>query len=415
MWPLIKRWRDWVMNDLWPMHRIGPQPQALHYSYEKAGLTVNDQPIPWNAEAVLVEALLRLPTVARQKGDFQLRLPGPVIFPAENLRREEGSERHHLFFRLPPIPETVTAEILWRNCLLGQLTLPMLTRDEFIRQLRLQLPTLFVRLGDQSVACQTFVSTQCKGLLASAVLTSITSLVPLLDLGLQVEFRSERGGAVHTVPAQLCSSQLSGRQALVTVVPRRFPRRIGTWLVTWMLGDQPLATLRIRAISQRHFQRSLRISDTRFVVQSAKGSVDLRRQPPVPETGERVGPCFFVSSGEPGMAGTCRLAVRAQVPGTVQQPILQEQEVLITDGPSMFAPGTLDAADLAQVGAFELRAKGHLLGVLSMCPAPSASFTSEGGFKPPDNFIWSAAAEEELNDRLTRLLEGKNNGDRPAN
>ncbi len=89
--------------------------------------------------------------------------------------------------------------------------------------------------------------------------------------------------------------------------------------------------------------------------------------------------------------------------------------MLITDGPSMFAPGTLDAADLSQVGAFELRAKGHLLGVLSMCPAPSASFTSEGGFKPPDNFIWSAAAEEELNDRLTRLLDGKGNGDRTAN
>ena len=51
----IKRWRDWAMNDLWPLHRIGTQPQALHFSYEKAGLTLNDQPIPWNAEAVLVE------------------------------------------------------------------------------------------------------------------------------------------------------------------------------------------------------------------------------------------------------------------------------------------------------------------------------------------------------------------------
>ena len=90
MWPWIKRWRDWAMSDLWPMHRLGPQPQALHYSYEKAGLTVHDQPIPWNAEAVLVEALFKLPTAARRKSDFQLRLPGSVVFPAENLRREEG-------------------------------------------------------------------------------------------------------------------------------------------------------------------------------------------------------------------------------------------------------------------------------------------------------------------------------------
>ena len=62
MWPWIKRWRDWAMHDLWPMYRLGPQPQALHYSYEKAGLTLHDQPIPWNAEAVVVEAMLRLPT-----------------------------------------------------------------------------------------------------------------------------------------------------------------------------------------------------------------------------------------------------------------------------------------------------------------------------------------------------------------
>jgi hypothetical protein len=40
MWPWIKRWRDWAMHDLWPLHRSGPQPQALHYSYEQAGLFV---------------------------------------------------------------------------------------------------------------------------------------------------------------------------------------------------------------------------------------------------------------------------------------------------------------------------------------------------------------------------------------
>ena len=36
--------------------------------------------------------------------------------------------------------------------------------------------------------------------------------------------------------------------------------------------------------------------------------------------------------------------------------LLLEEEVLITDGPTMFAPGTLDVADLNQVSGFELRA-----------------------------------------------------------
>jgi len=190
------------------------------------------------------------------------------------------------------------------------------------------------------------------------------------------------------------------------VAPRRFPRRIGSWLVTWMVADRPLAVHRVRAISTRTFQRSLRVIDARFVLRWPKGNVTSSRQVPPNEKPARVGPCFLVSSREPGMAGTCQLQVRAQVPGSVQPPLLMEAEALITDGPTAFAPGTLDMADIGQLAAFELSLKGQQLGVLSLCPAPTASFTAEGGFKPPHDYAWSAAAEEELTDRLNRLLEG---------
>jgi hypothetical protein len=410
MWPSIKRWHDWAMDNLWPLYRIGPQPQALHYSYEKAGLVLHDQPIPWNAEAVLVEAQLRLPSAAfRRKADFQLRLPGQAPLPAEQLRRlDADDDRYRVGFRLPTPSLTVAAEILYREHVVGQLTLPFLSREAFLQGLRLQMPTLFVRLGDESVSCQTFVSSQCRGLLASAVLSSPTSLVPLLDLDLQVEFRAERGGLAVRVPACLCSTQLTGRTALVTVAPRRYPRRLGAWTATWLLGDRPLTSQRVRGISQRHFQRSLRISDTRFVVQGKDGGpVRLVRQVPPVEAGSRAGPCFLVSSGEPGMAGVCRLQITAQIPGAVQPPLLLEQDVLITDGPTMVAPGTLDSADLERVTGFELSVRGRSLGVLSLCPAPTATFSSEGGFKPPHDFTWSAAAEEEMTERLNRLLEGR--------
>jgi hypothetical protein len=406
MWPWIKRWRDWAMTDLWPLSRLGPQPQALYHSYEKAGLTLNDQPIPWNAEAVLVEALLRLPaSTGRRKSDFRLRLPHQEPVPAEQLRRQENDDRYRVTFRLPPPGATVTAEVLFRESLLGQVQLPHLGRDDFFRGLRLEMPTLFVRVGEETVACQTFVTSQCRGLLASAVLLSPTSLVPLLDMDLAVEFRCEKSGAAHRVPASLCSSQLGGRKAVVTVAPRKYPRRLGTWTATWLLGGKPLATQRIRGISQSHFQRSLRISDTRFVLGAGTGQVRLARQVPPLETSGRVGPCFLVSSGEPGMAGLCKLRITTQVPGAVAPPVLLEQEVLITDGPTPVAPGTLHFADLTQVTGFELSARGRSLGVLSLCPAPTAAFTSEGGFRPTQEFTWSAAAEEEMTERLNRLLD----------
>jgi hypothetical protein len=374
-------------------------------------LTLDDQPIPWNAEAVVVESLVRVPASAgRRKGDFLLRVPGQDPVVAEKLGRDEPEDSCRVFFRLPTPTQTIGAELFWRSHVLGRLSLPTLRRDEFLQRLTLQMPTLSVRLGEQMVACQTFVATQCKGLVATAVLTSPTSLVPVLDLGLRVEFRSERGGACYSVPVQLCSSQLRGKQALITVAPRKFPRRIGTWLATWMLDDYPLLTQRIRAISKHHFLRSLRISETRFVMQTAKGEVTLARQLVTTDGTSRVGPCFLVSSREQGMAGLCPLQVRAQVAGAVQPPLLVEQEVLITDGPSPFAPGTLDVADLAQVSGFELRLKGKSLGALPLAPAPTAAFTSEGSFKAAGEFVWSPAAEDQLNERLARLLDGRGTG-----
>jgi hypothetical protein len=408
MWPWIKRWRAWAMREFWPMHRSGLQPQALHFSYEKAGLTVEDQPIPWNAEAVVVETRLRLPPyLAQHKNDFVLRLPGQPPLPAESLRREDALNTHRLYFRLGVPAETQTAEVSYKIHPLGRVTLPVLARDEFVRKLALTMPTVAVQLNDETVACQTFVATQCRGVVASAVLTGATALAPVLDLGLAVEFRCEEDGTTRTVPVQLSSSQLRGKQALVTVAPVKFPRRMGTWAVTWLLQDQPLATQKLRAISKQAFLRSLRVSDTRFVVRSKDDRVALARQLPALTEVDRVGPCFFVSSGELGMAGMCLLQVRAQVSGAVQAPLLVEQEVLVTDGPSPFVPGTLEAVELEQVSGFELRLQGKSLGMLPMTPAPTCKFTSEGGFQPAPTFSWTSAAEEQLNERLRKLIEGR--------
>jgi hypothetical protein len=407
MWLWIKRWRDWLMNDVWSMHRSSPQPHALHFSYEKAGLTVCDQPIPWNAEAVLVEAMVRLPAGGpRRKSDFQLRVARQEPIPPESMRRDENTDAHRLLFRLVPPNQPVAVELIYRDHQLGQLTLPVLSREDFLDHLRLQMPTLYVRLGTQSVACQTFVASQCRGLLLSTVISSPTSLAPLLDLGLHVEFRSERAGSSYSVPATLSSSQLAGNQALITLMPRRSPRRMGAWVATWMVGGRPLVKQHIRAISQSHFRRSLRVCDTRFVIQRDKEGVFLTRHMP-PLTGvSRVGPCFLLTSKEPGMAGLCPLQVRTQVPGAVRPPLLVEEELLVTDGPTMFAPGTVDAADLDHVNAFELRTKGNSLGTLPLSPAPAALFSAEGGFRTTFDFPWSNAAEDELADRLGRLVDG---------
>ncbi len=393
------------MSDLLPTYRIAA-PQALHFSFEKAGLVLHDPAIPWNAEAVLVEANLHLPSAnLRRLADYLLLGPGRDPVVAESIHQQEGAEqRYSVTFRLRPLAETQTVTLQWQGRDLGRLELPMLSRAQFLEGLRLHLPTLSVRLGAESIACKTFVSSQCKGLLASALLTSPASLAPLADFDLAVVFKSE-DDAGQRVAVRLNSTQLASRQAVFTVTPQRHPRRLGTWSASWLLADRELARQEVKGISLRHFQRSLRVSGTRFVTQGPGGAVSLARTLPPPEQRGRIGPCFLVCSREAGMAGLCTLRVAAQVSGAVRPPLMWEQEVLVTDGPILVAPGTLDAAELAQVHAFDLSMQGRSLSLLPLKPAPSATFTSEGGFRPPDEFAWTSAADEELDQRLSRLLE----------
>ena len=96
--------------------------------------------------------------------------------------------------------------------------------------------------------------------------------------------------------------------------------------------------------------------------------------------------------------------IRAQ--GFVERAVrlLQEQEILITDGPYHFMAGTVEAGELRQVKHFELCCGRHILGTLPLAPVPTAAFTQEGGFVAPDAFEWSPTAEEQLRERLGKLL-----------
>lgn len=393
------------MNDLGPLFRTGPEPQTLRYSFEKAGLTLNDQPIPWNADSVIVEATFKLPASAvRQASDFSLRIFGRMgSIPAEILRPGEKIDSWRLAFRFPVPAESTHAEIFFKHRSLGQLTLPVVSRQEFHKRLTLEMPTVAVKLGEQVVACQTFVSTQCLGLVASAVIESPTSLAPLADSGLTVEARSQKTGAVQQTAVQLSGSQLKSNRALVSAILRK-PRTTGAWMLSWKLGERELASRKIRAISRAQFHRSLRLAETRFLLQECGGAFRTSRDLPGLKGIARVGPCFVLASNEPGMAGWCTLRVLALVKGAVLAPLLQEQDVLITDGPLPFAPGTVDAAELEQLEGFELRSPAGKLGQISLSPVPAGSFTSEGSFKPALDFVWTSAAEDQLSRRLRKLI-----------
>lgn len=380
----------------------------MHISYEKAGLTIDQPPIPWNAEAVLVEVAVR--ARAFRKEDFVLRVDG-VAFAAETLRKDAQRDPAKVFFRIrPPVADAV-AELHWKGSKLSDAPLSILSREAFLASFSLQIPTVHAILGEQAIACQTFVSTQCQSLHVAAVVGSGTNLLPAIDLDLRVELQASDAGVLQSVPIQWASSQLRGKQALIAARLSK-PRKTGEYFVVWRLGAQELARTRLRAVSKKQFLRSLRVSATRYVLQMTDGSVRVVRQ--LPSVGNeidlagvaRIGPCFFASSSQAGMAGLASFQVLTEVPGAVRAPLLLEQECLVTDGPMPLLLGTLDAAELAQVKHFTLRTAEGTLGVLPLLVSPTARFTSEGGVENVEEFAWSAAAEEQLNERLGDLLGG---------
>jgi hypothetical protein len=79
--------------------------------------------------------------------------------------------------------------------------LPRLSAGEFLAGLRLHAPTLFAAVGPYQVACRAVVAAQCHGLTACGLLTSRTSLLPLLDLDLAIELVG--AAAARRVPVSL--------------------------------------------------------------------------------------------------------------------------------------------------------------------------------------------------------------------
>ncbi len=167
-----------------------PWLEDVQIGYEKAGMTVFGEPIPWNAEAVLVEALLWGGSREEKRPEaFSLRLPYSFFGPSTSVScEEEGLVR--LTFRLPPIKQSTWADLCWRSLPLRRLHLPFLGLADFLESLHIVAPTLFACFGDHQVACAAVVPHHCDGLLATGLLTSPTSLLPVLDLNPRIEWTS---------------------------------------------------------------------------------------------------------------------------------------------------------------------------------------------------------------------------------
>jgi hypothetical protein len=285
---------------------------------------------------------------------------------------------------------------------LGEFELPVLATEDFLHNLRLEPVGVLARMGQGLVPCRALVTSQCSGLLACGLLRSPTSLVPLLDLGVAVEFSDVGSGRTQRVPLSLTRSHLSGHSAFLSAAPQGCPGPGEAWTVRWTVAGRCLAEGTIRGLSWPDFWHSLYLIDARYACTRESGPPAFSPYLPAREGLCQVGPCFRLANRKPGAVGFCPMEMHTLFKEPDRPPESLTREVLVTDGPSTFLPPMLQVEEFEQVAAFELLSEGVPLAILPGC-RPVVQFTSEGGFAEPSAFDWTTVAEQELVDRLERL------------
>ncbi len=385
---------------------------GLHVRYEKAGLIFDALPIPWNADAVIVEANVKLPAKApRLKQDFTLRFAdGSLPAVAELVHESEKSAALRVFFRIGVPGRDTAAEFFWREHALGRVELPILSATTFKEEIALTMPALHVGFGEQTAACRGFVGVQAKNVFASAVIRSPRPLAPALHIDLRVNIERENGERVASVLVPWTSDLLRAREAPVAVQLPKFGM-VGSYRVSWHFGSRELCVHTVRVLGRKGFQQALRICATRYLANMADGTV--RSLSTLPTRDGRlwvdgvvdVTPCFYVCSGVAGTAGLAPFALRALANEVVNTLAIQDN-ILVTDGPTPILLAAVPVGELTGLRHFTLASGERVLGNLPLLAAPQADFTAEGGFQPLDDFLWSPAADEQLKDRLGKLLDG---------
>jgi hypothetical protein len=246
---------------------------ALTVSYETGGVRVRRPCIPWCTEAVLAEARLSGQANDITAADFSLAIEGREEIPAHEISRADGGVSLAHFRFQPTFGQNMALTVKFRGKALHSRAtqVPYLTREAFLAQLNVFLPTISAQLHGETVACRGYVASQSRNLVATCALVSEAGLAPVRELELETRLMVSEEILIDRWPIKLSNLQASGTRALVTTVLDGVPRRTGNWSVGWHSLDHTLSQNNLMAYGLPTFIRSLRLAPARYFHQSASG------------------------------------------------------------------------------------------------------------------------------------------------
>ena len=190
------------------MYRSGPRLQTLRFGYETAGLVVRDEPIPWNADSVLVEAVLTRVPAASRKTDFRLRLAGQTA--TAEFGRPQAEGEHRLLFAVlefglvwalsRPRAEDPGWRAVWWIAGASLLVIPLCRVGEYNDfAMRASIPALFA-LWIGAGRALFDPATGRRRRTALAVLLAVGAITPAMEIARSVSDFDVRIGRLEEIP-----------------------------------------------------------------------------------------------------------------------------------------------------------------------------------------------------------------------
>jgi len=380
------------------LFRRAPRIRSVHFSYEKAGLRVPADAIPWNADAFYLEIDIDAGTsLSGYVQDYYIIAPGRTLVRAYAVEPLDMEGNYRALFRLGPGENNSSYSVLWRTSVLGHVAPVWLRPNEFLDGMKLESPTVFARLGQHYAACQAVVEGQPEHLTACALLRGNAGLLPILDWDFTLELGQREANTVYRLPIRLTGSQVAGQQALVSTPLPRFTFREGTWTLRWLVRDCELARSELRVVSADSFRKSLYVALAEPCESSTLDFVD------TPFHAKH--PSLRIASREPNIAAWCPLEAVIHFRDPTRMPQHLKTRLFITDLTCPAQGAEAIECNYQEVKEFDFFSDGYFVTSVDWHPSPTALFDSEGGYHAIDDFDWTPARDIELNDRLNQLGE----------
>jgi hypothetical protein len=240
--------------------------------------------------------------------------------------------------------------------------------------------------------------------MACSFLRSSTSLLPLVDTGINLEVIDPASFQLQILPLRLVGTELLGRRAALMAHLPVPVGRTGSCSVSWAVAGRRLMRRELKIVPREEFLHSLYVpGGWHWPAAISRGdtSADL----PL-DTGLSRTTCLYLhlASRETGLAALCPVEIRLQSKSRSRTIETEERTVLVTDVPAPCVPVSIDHDDLRDLSVVELFSECRFLGSVAWDPTPGASFTSEGGFVALGGRSWTPFDELKLEERLDRLL-----------